>query len=110
MRVCDKDIGTLELTLLFNQGFNNEFDAHYQSGWTNNETGEFLTQYMDGKQIFVSDAYCVWWHREFRHWWIGDCQNVGTNSGYAYIDSDERCPIAPMIQVVPDKESGIVLA
>jgi hypothetical protein len=35
---------------------------------------------------------CIWWHKPYRHWWIGDCEQVGTNSGYAYILEDTSCP------------------
>ncbi len=40
----------------------------------------------------VNGDKCIWWYREYRHWWIGPCENVGTNSGYAYIYPDVRCP------------------
>jgi hypothetical protein len=35
---------------------------------------------------------CIWWHKPYRHWWIGGCEQVGTNSGYAYMLEDTSCP------------------
>ena len=53
----------------------------------------FELKYSDGKQVFEKDAKCIWWHRQYRHWWIGPCEYVGTNSGHAYIGPDMRCPL-----------------
>ncbi len=38
---------------------------------------------------------CIWWHQPYRHWWIGDCENIGTNSGFAYLQEDSSCPNTP---------------
>jgi hypothetical protein len=35
---------------------------------------------------------CLWWHRQYRHWWIGPCENVGLNEGYAFAEEDFDCP------------------
>ena len=35
---------------------------------------------------------CMWWHQPTRHWWIGQCEDIGEPSGYAYIDKDLECP------------------
>ena len=35
---------------------------------------------------------CLWWHRQYHHWWIGPCDKIGKNEGYAYIDEDVSCP------------------
>jgi hypothetical protein len=35
---------------------------------------------------------CIWWHQPYRHWLIGPCENVGTYSGYAYLEEDTSCP------------------
>ncbi len=64
-------------------GFNNEYDGRYVFG----------SKYSDGKQVFEKEDKCIWWHRQYRHWWIGPCENVGTNSGFAYIQPDLRCPM-----------------
>ena len=32
------------------------------------------------------------WHREGRHWWIGPCENVGSDDGFAYQEDDQKCP------------------
>ena len=41
-------------------------------------------------QIKNNDS-CIWWHRGGRHWWIGPCENAGTDSGYAYLQEDLDC-------------------
>ena len=36
--------------------------------------------------------YCIWWHKPYRHWWIGSCGNRGDNSGFAWLDPPTLCP------------------
>ena len=43
--------------------------------------------------INVAEGNCLWWHSLYRHWWIGPCQNIGTNNGFAYIAEDIGCPL-----------------
>ena len=40
----------------------------------------------------LNSQSCIWWHKQFRHWWAGDCRKKGLNHGYAYIDPDLACP------------------
>ena len=35
---------------------------------------------------------CIWWHKEYRHWWIGDCNNRPENVGHAWLEPDVTCP------------------
>ena len=39
---------------------------------------------------------CVWWHRTWNHWWIGDCTNHkgnnGNNAGFSYLEPKVNCP------------------
>ena len=35
---------------------------------------------------------CIWWHKEWDHWWIGNCGLQGDNDGYAWLDSNDNCP------------------
>ena len=35
---------------------------------------------------------CIWWHKQYRHWWIGDCRKKGLNHGYAWLEPDLACP------------------
>jgi hypothetical protein len=44
------------------------------------------------RPIFQNDDKCIWWHQPTRHWWIGPCENVGSDTGFAYIENDETCP------------------
>lgn len=39
-----------------------------------------------------SPQNCIWWHRLYRHWWLGDCRKRGNNHGFAYLGPDETCP------------------
>jgi hypothetical protein len=55
-------------------------------------------EYSEGNRpIYKEDKSdsCIWWHKFYRHWWIGTCENVGTNSGYAYLQEDGSCPSIP---------------
>jgi hypothetical protein len=44
------------------------------------------------RPLYASGENCIWWYRAERHWWIGSCENVGTNYGYAYLEDDDDCP------------------
>jgi hypothetical protein len=61
--------------------------------------GEYLKiEYSEGNRpIFKKENRnsCIWWHRPDRHWWIGDCKNVGASSGFAYLQEDTSCPNLP---------------
>ena len=35
---------------------------------------------------------CLWWHHQYRHWWIGPCDLISQNAGFAYIQEDVSCP------------------
>ena len=35
---------------------------------------------------------CIWWHKLYRHWWIGRCNSLGENQGHAYLVPDTLCP------------------
>ena len=39
-----------------------------------------------------SPQNCIWWHKQYRHWWLGDCRKRGNNHGFAYLGPDETCP------------------
>ena len=36
--------------------------------------------------------HCIWWHKLYRHWWVGHCDNLGENHGFAYLAPDTLCP------------------
>ena len=38
------------------------------------------------------EGKCMWWYRPSRHWWIGQCEDIGQNAGFANIDEDVSCP------------------
>ncbi len=56
--------------------------------------GDYIrTNYSEANRpLYSSDENCIWWFRAERHWWIGSCENVGTNEGFAYLENDEDCP------------------
>ncbi len=45
-----------------------------------------------GRPVFQRNGKCVWWHRLYRHWWVGPCENVGKNTGFAYAKEHVDCP------------------
>jgi hypothetical protein len=48
-------------------------------------SGEFLPRItVNNRPVFLNGkGKCMWWH-EYRHWWMGTCDNIGLNQGYAY--------------------------
>jgi hypothetical protein len=60
-----------------------EYDGYYHQ----------LKNFLEGNRpVFEMTGNCVWWHQQYRHWWVGPCENVGLNSGYAYAKEDVDCP------------------
>ena len=35
---------------------------------------------------------CIWWHKKYGHWWLGECQNRGLNVGSLYLGPFKTCP------------------
>ena len=35
---------------------------------------------------------CIWWHKPYRHWWLGHCKSLGENQGHAWLAPDSLCP------------------
>ncbi len=56
--------------------------------------GEYYeTDYLEANRpVYSSGENCIWWYRAERNWWIGSCENVGTNNGFAYHEKDLDCP------------------
>ena len=36
--------------------------------------------------------FCVWWHKQHQHWWLGQCKDVGKNPSNAYLNPGKICP------------------
>ena len=55
---------------------------------------EFSNNVEAHRPVYVkrSGGKCIWWHYRYRHWWVGPCENIGRNAGYAYLDEDYTCP------------------
>jgi hypothetical protein len=54
---------------------------------------ESYNEYLSANRpVYIKDDKCIWWHKEYRHWWFGPCENVGGNAGHAYIEEDVSCP------------------
>jgi hypothetical protein len=52
-----------------------------------------LTGFLEGNRpIFEKNGKCVWWHQQHGSWWVGPCEKVGLNDGYAYAKEDVDCP------------------
>ena len=43
--------------------------------------------------VYRLENKCIWWHKPYRHWWVGECTNLGENSGFAWLAPDSLCPI-----------------
>jgi hypothetical protein len=57
------------------------------------KTYQEIDEYLEGNRpIYKAGDDCVWWEKSDRRWWSGPCENVGTNSGFAYLAEDYRCP------------------
>jgi hypothetical protein len=49
--------------------------------------------FLEGNRpVFEKNGICLWWHHQYRHWWIGPCENVGSDDGYAFAEEDFDCP------------------
>ena len=35
---------------------------------------------------------CIWWLLDWRSWILGDCEDLGSDQGFAYIEADVKCP------------------
>ena len=38
---------------------------------------------------------CISWHARYSNWWIGSCDTIGTDTGYAWLKENQRCPTGP---------------
>ena len=64
-------------------------------GMSDEYSGTYLpTKYLEGNRpVFQKEGgKCIWWHYQYRHWWVGPCENVGSNAGFAYLEEDFICP------------------
>ena len=76
-------------------GFGPEFDGNY----TSHSHKQAIEFYENGKQLYILNVEdsgynrkCLWWYKTSRNWILGDCENVGTYKGFAYIQPDVPCP------------------
>ena len=52
-------------------------------------------EWTDERRAYISvrsPRKCIWWEKEYRHWWVGDCGKRGNNYGSAFLEPDELCP------------------
>ena len=79
------------------ENFNIESNVGFKGGLfiekagTINESLRGYYQSATEKSTFLDD-YCLWWHKPYRHWWIGHCSSRGDNSGLAWLEPDVLCP------------------
>ena len=43
--------------------------------------------------VYQLENKCIWWHKPYRHWWVGECTNFGGSNGLAWLAPDSLCPI-----------------
>jgi hypothetical protein len=53
---------------------------------------KLIDSFEGNRPVYQRNGKCVWWHQQYRHWWVGPCENVGLNTGYAYAKEDSACP------------------
>ena len=71
-------------TFNFNlNGFGHEFDGQYIQN---------SDRYENTKNIYTNYDKCIWWLLDWRSWILGDCEDLGSDKGYAYIEADVKCP------------------
>ena len=80
---CERLDSYCEFETAFNKTQNRKFNGLYS------QVDDVLEA---NRTVYQKNDSCVWWHRGGRHWWIGHCQNIGTDSGYAYLEEDYYCP------------------
>jgi len=57
------------------------------------EQEETLNEADRGYYQSVADpSWCIWWHKRYRHWWMGHCSSRGQNNGNVYLGPDKLCP------------------
>lgn len=57
----------------------------------NNSRALKLRVYMNvnDRPVYHNDGEtCIWWEKQFRHWWLGLCDQFGENNGFAYLHPD----------------------
>ena len=89
-------------------------DQVVAEGFTSDDSGLYVKQNKTGKfedsskgsnlerPVYRHESLthrCIWWHKPYRHWWIGECTNIfghsslGGNNGFAWLAPDSLCPI-----------------
>jgi hypothetical protein len=70
-------------SILIQQTENEELDGFYTQ-----------TNYSEANRpLYSNGENCIWWYRAERRWWVGSCENIGTNIGFAYLEQDYDCPV-----------------
>ena len=76
----------------------NEFYSLVKEDDVTNKKSEFegwSSHLTNGRGVYRgqhNSNNCIWWHKQYRHWWLGDCQKRGNNHGFAYLQPDTTCP------------------
>ena len=66
---------------------NQEYNGRYHSSNFDEKKFQDLENTIskfDQWPVFVKNDKCIWWHED-RQWWMGPCENLGKNFGYAYL-------------------------
>ena len=59
------------------------------------ESSPWNCELTNGRRAYMSlrsPHNCIWWDKQFKHWWVGDCEKRGNNYGTAFLEPDEICP------------------
>ena len=50
---------------------------------------------IDEKDVYhheKKDDFCIWWHKQNRHWWLGKCKDITKIAGNAHLNTNKICP------------------
>ena len=82
-------------------------DQVVAEGFTSDDSGLYVKQNKTGKfedsskgsnlerPVYRHESLthrCIWWHKPYRHWWLGNCISLGENHGHAWLAPDSLCP------------------
>jgi hypothetical protein len=56
------------------------------------QTSETFSDSDRGYYQNVDTDQCLWWHKPYRHWWMGHCSARGNNQGHVWLNPDKLCP------------------
>jgi hypothetical protein len=72
------------------EGFGPDYDGYYKSEDRFENTKQIYN--LEPTTKSNESEKCAWWYLRLRQWHIGECDKVGTDESFAYIEPDVPCP------------------